>query len=301
MAQHEDNLSIEIERVAIDRDRLAKFTCEDDFLELIVQLMIEVGSYTCLAACTLGQSSTWDRDHAAIGGNMVRIYKLIHALLDQICQRRGEIVFIVTRLLFEALVNVRYLIQEFSPEIVDSYITYSLKHERKLRDVINANIEARGGIMLPIEDRMLKSINRTASAANLSLDNIDSKRQKNWGGKNAFEETQHVGLEEAYLLAFSSGSNSIHGNWQEIAGHHLEWDERTGRFTPLMDWARPRPQVPLAFGRLIVDTLDIYFAFMGGTAASEQLAPRLSDLQERLVQVGQAHENYLAPKEWPEI
>jgi hypothetical protein len=291
----------DVEYVAVSADELATFQSEDDFLELVVRLMIEVGSYATIAACTLGESSTWDRDHAAVGGNMVRLLKLIHALLDQICQRRGEIVGLLLRLIFEAQVNIRFLILEFSPELIDSYIANSLKHERKLRDLIQGNIAERGGVMLPIEDRMLQSVSRTAKLAKLSLDEVSLKGERNWGGKNAFEKASRVGLDSIYLAAFGRGSNSVHGNWNEIAGHHLEYDDSSERFTPSTDWARPRPQLPLALGGLIVDTLKIYFEFMGGPAVAEELEPLLGNLSDRILQVTHAHEIYLGRKQWPEI
>jgi hypothetical protein len=70
--------------------------------------------------------------------------------------------------------------------------------------------------MLPVEDRMLKSIRRAVSAAGVSLDDVDPTDGRPWGGKNAYEKTQDVGLGEAYLAAFGGGSQNVHGNWNEI-------------------------------------------------------------------------------------
>ncbi|MGY3387831.1 hypothetical protein ACVWW6_000422 [Bradyrhizobium sp. USDA 3311] len=63
-----------------------------------------------------------------------------------------------------------------------------------MRDKIRANIEARGGIILPIEDRMLRSIERAAKSAEVDLDTIDPKDKRPWGGKNVFQKTKEVGL-----------------------------------------------------------------------------------------------------------
>jgi Family of unknown function (DUF5677) len=292
---------LRIEAVAIDAEEIRKFTREDEFMELSVRLLVETSSFVCVAACTLGKSSSWDRDHAAVGGNMVRLYKLLHGLLDQLCQRRGELSFLFMRLIFESLINIQFLIKEFSPQLIDSYVGVSLRHERKLRGTVARNITDRGGIILPIEDRMLKSIDRTVRMAGVSLDEEDQKRPRDWGGKNVYEKAKAVGLEHAYLAAIGGGSNSIHGNWQEIAGHHLEWDDSTGRFTPNTDWAPPRPQVPLGLSRIIIETLAIYFPFMAGHAAFEEISPALHDILQRIDLVSKAHENYLAPKTWPEI
>jgi hypothetical protein len=232
---------------------------------------------------------------------VVRLYKLLHGLLDQLCQRRGELSLLFMRLVFESLINIQFLIKEFSPRMIDSYVGVSLRHERKLRDTIRHNIAERGGIILPIEDRMFKSIERTARMAGLSLDEVDLKKPRDWGGKNIYEKAKVVGLEHAYLAAIGGGSNSIHGNWQEITGHHLEWDDGTESFKPKTDWAPPHPQVPLALSRIIAETLAIYFRFMGGDEALEEIGPALYDLVKCIDLVSKLHENYLAPKTWPEI
>ena len=268
------NEELRIEAVPIDPEEIRKFVGEDQFMELSVRLLVETASYVRIAACTLGSSSSWDRDHAAVGGNMVRLYKLLHGLLDQLCQRRGELSLLFMRLVFEALINIQFLIKEFSPQLIDSYIGVSLRHERKLRDTVASNIADRAGIILPIEDRMFKSIDRTARMAGVSLSEMDLKGSRDWGGKNIYEKAKTVGLEHVYLAAIGGGSNSIHGNWQDISGHHLKWDDTTGRFTPNTDWAQPRPQVPLGLGRIIIETLAVYFPFMAGEAAlSGKLAP----------------------------
>jgi hypothetical protein len=79
-----------IDRVAVDPTIVASFATESDFTSLAVSLMVETASYCCVAAATLGQSQTWDRDRAAVGSNMVRQYKLLDSFLDRICKHRDE-------------------------------------------------------------------------------------------------------------------------------------------------------------------------------------------------------------------
>ncbi len=190
-----DNGFPEIERVDIDPAAMACYTHEAEFTALAFGLLREVVSYTCVAACTMGPAATWNRDQAAVGGNMVRLYKLLSALLDQTAQNRGETSAILGRLAFETAVNVRYLMANFSPELVDSYIRFSLRHERRLQDLIHANVAARGGDVKPIETRMLSSLDRSARIAGLALGSIDLKDRAPWGGKNAQQKAEEVGLE----------------------------------------------------------------------------------------------------------
>jgi Family of unknown function (DUF5677) len=289
----------EVERVEVDPAKIAAFKTEEDFMSLAVSLMVEVAGYSCVAASTLGASPAWDRDHAAVGGNMVRLYKLLDSFLDQTCQRREEISWILGRLIFETAVNIRYLIANFSKELIDSYVKHALRQERLLFDRIQANISERGS-MLPIEDRMLKSIRRAASAAGVSLDDVDPTDRRPWGGKNMYKKTEEVSLGDAYLAAFGGGSQNIHGNWTEMYGSHLHWDEAES-FTPNTGWRHPRPQLLNALALIVVGTIKLYFDFMAGEEVGEHFTPLLSDLHDRIYTLVEAHELYLSGKQWPEI
>ena len=86
-----------------------------------------------------------DRNQAVLGGHLVRLYKLIGALLDQICQRRREITFIIARLAFECIVNIGFLIKFGDAATYDSYVRYSLRQEKRLLDRISKEIEGRHG------------------------------------------------------------------------------------------------------------------------------------------------------------
>jgi hypothetical protein len=288
-----------VERVEVDPAKIAAFTTEEDFVSLSVSLLVEVASYSCIAATTMGASPVWNRDRAAVGGNMVRLYKLLGSFLDQTCQPREEISWILGRLIFETAVTIRYLIANFSKELIDSYAKHALRQERLLFDQVQANISKRGST-LPIEDRMLKSIHRAVSAASVSLDHVDPTDRRPWGGKSMYQKTEAVGLGNAYIGAFGGGSQSIHGNWNEIYGSHLHWDEAES-FTPNMEWRRPRPQMINALAGIVIGTIKLYFDFMAGEQVNEYFTPLLSDLRERIFTVVRAHEAYLSGKQWPEI
>jgi hypothetical protein len=232
----------EIERTELDLDAIAKFESEEDFIELAVALLVETDSYLCVVGSLLPyDAKAWNSDQAVVGGHFVRLYKLISAMLDQTCQHRREITFMFARMAFECIINASYILKNYSPELVLSYKSYSLKHEKKLMNRINENIKQRNGKVLPIEDRMLKSINRSFRASGVEPEQIKARELRNWGKKNIYEKAEDVGLGEAYLAAFGGPSHGIHGNWQDLLEYHLESDEH-GLFTPDFEWHRPRPQ-----------------------------------------------------------
>lgn len=290
-----------VERVTVDPVAIAAFTREWDFMVLASELLREVTSYVSVAACVLGSAPAWTRDQAAVGGNMVRLSKLLSAFLDQTVQKKMETSAILSRLAFETIVNVRYLIANHGPDLVDSFVRHSLRHERRLRDKIQANIQARGGEVQPIEERMLNSINRAARVAGVALDSIDLKDRAPWGGKDLRQKAEAVGFGEAYLAVFGGMSHNVHGSWQDLLQFHLEAVEDDAAFTPKLEWGRPRPQPLFALGNLALYAVADFLTFIGGAAAMDHLREQLRDLGARIESVDQAHESYLSRKTWPAI
>lgn len=289
-----------VDCVSVDLDAVRAFTREEDFTALAFDLLKEVAHYVTIAACVMGPEPTWTRDLATVGGNMVRLWKILGAYLDQTMQRRYETTTIFARLAFETIVNVRYLAENFSPDLVDSFVRHSFRHERRMVDKINQNISARGGQVLPIEDRMLRSINRSADFAGVKLEDVDLKDRTPWGGKHLRDKAKAVGLEVAYDAAFGGMSHNVHGAWQDL--YHFQLESEDGKhFTPKLEWGNPRPQITLALGQLAIGAVRSSVAFLGGDEAIQSLEGKLDDLDNRIHAVNVAHEAYLTQKTWPSI
>jgi len=206
---------------------------------------------------------------------------------------------VFARLAFETVVTIRYLIRHFSRELADAYVAHSLKHERKLLDTILDNIRHRGGAVLPIEDRMIKSITRAEAAAGMSLSDIDPRDNKPWGGKSLYAKAEDVRLGPAYLAFSGGGSHSIHGSWQEIYSNHLEWDGEG--FSPKLDWTTPKPQRLWSLRRITVEAIGECFDFIGIDGDLDRSGVPLDNPAERLMIFCEAHEEYLKGKTWPEV
>jgi hypothetical protein len=104
-----------------------------------------------------------------------------------------------------------------------------------------------------------------------------------------------------YSAAFGGGSHSIHGNWQEIYSNHLGWEEATNGFTPRLSWRRPRPQMISTIALTVNETIKLYFDFIGDGQVRDYFDPKLDDLHDRVLDLVDAHEKYLANKHWPAV
>lgn len=283
----------DIKRTEIDESQVRKFESEGDFIGLSVSLLIEAGSYICIAGNLYpAETHSWNRNQAILGGHLVRLYKLIDGLLDQTCKHRRETSFVLGRLAFECIVNLRYLIAHASDELFRSYCGYSLQHERQLLARIQTNIETRNGEELPIERRMINSIERSFRVSGIDLEDVPKTKERNWGGLNIFERAKAVGLEAAYLAAFGGGSHTVHGNWQDLVEYHPE-DVNEDSFRADFKWHAPRPQV---LDAITLHAAEAVVDFAQYLAPDEPGAfvDLLRDLQERVLLLSRLHEEFLS-------
>ena len=282
-----------IKTTDVSQSRTGAFESEDDFNGLSVELLIEVGSYICVAANLLPEGGRWNRNEAILGGHVVRLYKLISALLDQICQHRREITFILGRLAFECIVNLRFLLKNANdPSVFDSYVAYSMRNERRLQDKIEERIASREDEILAVETRMLNSIAKVAKASGVRIEDVSASRPKDWAAKNTFEKAEAVGLGEAYLGAFRGPSASVHGTWTDLLEFQLDTDHDQGTFAPSFRWRNPRPQIAQTIAHLATEAARDYFDHLG-SGPIEFMDAQFDDLSKRILVAARAHEEYL--------
>ena len=292
-----DDILSKIIRCEINENEIQEYQSENNFMQVSVDLMVEVGQYICLAASILpADRKEWSRDEAILGGHLVRLFKLISAFLDQTCQRRREMTVVIGRMAFECIINLKYLLKNASPELFKSYIHYSLKHERSLKADILTNIDNRRGEILNIEQRMLKSIDKAFKRSEVNPDEIEPKKLQNWGGKNLFEKAQNVGLEEAYLAAIGGPSHSVHGNWQELIEYNIEFNENG--FVPSLEWHIPRPQLgnAICYQAAIVTIEYLTYLKYLSPKKIKKIIRKLEELLSRILLLEELHERYITAK-----
>lgn len=282
-----------ISATTVDAEQLRLTESESDFVGVGVDLLIEAASYQTIAFSVYRDERGWTIDEAIIGGNGVRLHKLIQGYLDQTCQHRRELSEIFSRLIFETATNIVFLIRFGDESVSRSYIDYSLKYERRLRDKILHNIDNRAGVRLPIEDRMLVSIGRLAEASGVDL-SAPPLNKRNWADLDLFQKADAIGWGEAYLGIFGGMSGAVHGNWGDIAAHHLERFDGSGFYKPCSDWSSPRPQSLLSLARIVVTVSHEMFAYFGKEPLQEHFAGMLDGIIDRIEVTTTLHEGFLA-------
>ena len=288
----------EFPRTKVNVEEIRRFNNEDQFTALAVELLKEVAQITALLACTYrldneGNPRKWKRNEAVVGGLMVRISKLQTAFLDQVCQNRMEIANIIERSLAEGIFNLIYLLKNSSNELFNGYIEYSLKTEKELLNRITDNINSRG-YELPIETRMIRSIERVFDISGYPVEQVREKGRTPWG-KSIFSRLKDIGMENMYLVFMGLESHSVHGNWQDIIDNHLEYQD--GEFSPKMSWCHSRPQPIFAASILSVEVNRLYLdKIIEESPDKERLQELNNDVLIRIRVADDLHEQFLNQK-----
>jgi hypothetical protein len=195
----------------------------NDFMVDLVAVANDVRKAVILIAGIVSQKEIEPEKLDILRGHLVRIYKLYDTFTFLIVERRTEIAFIVLRSLAETIINLNYLIKYFDTDIYKKYKRASLAYEKQLENIVLRNIQKRNN-KLPIEKRMLESINKTYKRSH--LDNLEEKEleKTKWGLEKKHLEisgkAEDVGLYPIYELVFKISSHYVHGSWHELDFDH---------------------------------------------------------------------------------
>lgn len=199
-----------------------------------------------------GNSMVISKDEAVLGGNIVRLIKLNTSFLQNICEGKLEICYIINRCLAETYVNCKYILIEGEERVRRNYIKNSLITEKELWETIISNIKDRGGDILPIESRMQQSIQDSFDNSDFNLEEVN--KSSKW--KSIKNRAEAVAEETFYTMFYGIGSHSIHGNWQDILFNNLK--KSGDGFLLNFEWQRPRPQIIDGAITLNLDLLNIF-------------------------------------------
>ena len=221
---------------------IEKFDSEDRFMDAFVELLKQsielIYRVVGLKYCDLdGIPKKLNKEEAVVGGNLTRLIKLNTSFLQNICEGKLEICYIINRCIAETAINTKFILIEGEDRVKRNYIKYSLITEKELWETILTNVKYRNGDVLPIEERMQKSIQYSFDKSDFDLEEV--KKSSKW--KSIKERANLVAGEMFYSVFYGISSHSIHGNWQDILLNNLKKIE--DGFELNLQWNRPKPQI----------------------------------------------------------
>jgi hypothetical protein len=168
-----------------------------------------------------------------------------------------------------------------------SYVMDSLIAEREFLKDVREQVTQRGELMIPIEERINRSIAETLTAAGVREEDIPPRRKNGWPSAQARIEL----LGPTAYAAYRTGSGAVHGSFTDIYKNHLA--ETAAGFEIELRPQRFRPQPLLSMAMLSLITLSDYSIKFLGLPLPPTVDDRCLVLTDLLRRVDQLHELYL--------
>jgi hypothetical protein len=267
---------------------------------LIFELYKEAAIVVNLTAHLLSEADARDggllRNQAICSGFLVRIVKFMVAVIELSTKgNRGEVILALNRSIMESAINLEFLVRTKESKYFDQFVAYSLGPERELYDMIQANVSARNGQVLPIERRMLNSIEQVCKASGVKIEQVDRK-YRDWG-ENLRNRLKALDKEQQYVSVQRIPSHAVHGTWVDLYFHHLEYHEEADVFSPdnRSTHSDARSLGPIALF-VLGATAPYLQRFFASIPEAELVLKRITDLQGRIVAVEAVHERLLAAR-----
>ena len=264
------------------------------FGALVYELYKEVGRLVCVSSSIYighnGDEIKFDRNQAICAGLLVRISKFMLSVVKLSSDiEHGETVLALNRCILESVVNLRYLLLRDDNGVYDRFVKSSLVGERELYDMIQENVEARGGEVMGIERSMLNSINATFDQSGVTVEEVDPKAGS-WGGSFRDKLTA-LGYDwRAYTVLERMASHFIHGDWVDLVKNHLLYKDYG--FEPKSDHLSTDGELLSPVGIFIIEATREYLNKYFELPDADPLHQRLDSVQERLMQVEYSREDW---------
>ena len=268
-----------------------------DFMSDIVVAANEVNKLAILAAGIIEQKTIDPEKIEVLRGNIVRLFKLYDSYLLLIVKKRTEIAFILLRSLAETIINVQYLLKHIDTDVHKKYKRASLAYEKDLEEGVIRNTLERGSA-LPIEHRMLKSIEKTYARSGLADLEKEEWEKTKWGLRiqdlHISGKAKDVGLESIYNYIFVTSSHFVHGSWHEIDFHHLVKSTDKQIREAQLSYTTPTPQIAESISILLLETLRNYALALICEGSAVELIDRIDRLSSWFYKMSENHENFLS-------
>jgi len=265
-------------------------TSEKDFIDDLIEASNTTRVIIVICANLIPDPSIKKIHQGILTGHMVRIYKLYDTFVFLLSQNRMEVAIIFIRLIVDTIFNFFYLIKKKNDKLFEKFVKSSLAYDKKLYDEIN---KKKHQPLLPIEERMLKSIENTINQNGYNIADINFEKDKNWHGYNIFALATKLNLLPLYEYVFRTTSGSIHGNWYEMETYHLEETEKV--YQPILEYHTPKPQIITCISILVLEVTKIYVnkIYKYDTENTNLLMKALNDLEGWYKAIDELHENFI--------
>ncbi|KRN31645.1 hypothetical protein IV36_GL001769 [Liquorilactobacillus mali] len=174
----------------------------------------------------LESSTTNTTEGRIILGMMVRVIKIGKSVLHLSGAHIHYGQNGLGRLIYESCVTIAWLLGSSDKLRFENYIKNGLLNEKRLLKRIEEDIDNNNGVKLPIQERMISSVEYTAKEANLTLKDVrEIPSAKKIGIPNVYERTKFLDPSCGLYLLYRNMSGETHGSFHELVRYNTERKE----------------------------------------------------------------------------
>jgi len=278
--------------VEITTDIVKDYAGRGKLSELVIRLYREAISICtlCAAAYVDQPDKPMSRNQAICAGLLVRIVKFMVPVNHLATPtERADVIMALNRSITESVTNLKFLIAKGDNDLYDKYVAASLGTEREFYDLVQKEIRRRG-VVLSIDESILKSIDRVAKLSDIDIRQVD-ERFKDFAGSLRYRY-EELGQSAQYVTQERMGSHAVHGTWVDLVLNHL--NAADNGFVTNFDWGDSDGQLLAPIAVLGLDAARDYInEFFGETANLGVLVERIEDLIDRILKVELSREDWI--------
>lgn len=198
----------------------------------------------------------FEQDEAPIAGLYHKQVRLFEQYLKAYQENNPEICFILNRIIYDAYIKMRFLIEH--PQDIKEYRVLSYKsHIKILETPILADT--------PNAEVLKRKFEDSIAVEGITVDEIKQARH-NPGGKN-FRQMQELYESDAlYFPTYGMTSDSIHSGWNEIRQMYLRCNEGSKQYVVDVDFkASLHYRLLNTVADIIIDSSLCYYNWLRST------------------------------------
>jgi hypothetical protein len=292
---HPDYLIHKTERTDVNEEKILEFDDHGEFSYLAVEIFKEI-SILIVTVSSIKRSSggveiPYNREEAAVFGNLVRYCKISSAYLEQYTKKRAETCMILLRSLMETYINLKYFLKYKDQHTISHYIKHSLKQEKLLLESIRQK-EGKDPALQHIEMRMKDSINRSIKDSGFTEEEISNSSK--WADK--VKQRLNEIIDPSLYIIYGNSSHSVHGNWQDLLFFHLS--KSGDGFVQKTEWTTPTIQLIAPLTLMSCDLLRNFAEeVIPASKNKDVLLEEIKDIFLRAWKLDKLHEKFIQ-KNW---
>lgn len=177
----------------------------------------------------------------------------------------GESTSILDRSIFESCVVLSWLCKSTKEDRFDRYIASGLKTQIELKTQLEKAIDARGGVKLNIEARMLQSVEGCLDEAGFDENKIKLTK----GLPDLASMLEYLGHQRfSYTAGQRISSHHVHGTWVGLRNHYIELADNGVYHTKLSSPTHVNQYVYIAY--VVLDALRYFVNYVFVSCETEK-------------------------------